>query len=312
MSLAQGSSSSGSTTAKLSPSTAATGGQRHKPCRCTGDLIGDEYRRDLTAAKDELLLCASMLAQEGSPGRSFIPQKVVIDDYEGDDEDDEDNDDEEEEEEDSNDEEEHEEDLDLDLDHYHSPARDGSGAADYGHEDEDSENYRRRRLESPCPDPIPDPIPVLPQTRSNHSKTTTSTITLPPKTNRSTTPSSPLLPPLAKPRDPPQHIFLLRMWIHSKDMADYIRQIEDFIDVMDDALHQHTFDLVKRAQKVEDMERRDRHEIEMLKAKAIFMSPHYPLTPPFDSLPLTPSPSPSHLTSASDATSVHDSASTQQ
>ncbi|KAG0378751.1 hypothetical protein BGX24_002937 [Mortierella sp. AD032] len=253
---AQGSGSSSSTTAKLSPSTTETGGQRHRPCRCTGDLIGDEYRRDLTAAKDELLLCANMLAQQDSPGRSFIPQKVIIDDYEEED-DDEEEEEAEEGEEDSSDEEEHEEDLDLDLDHYHNPEM----ATD---EDEDSENYRRRRLESPYPDPLPDPIPGLPHPQSNQSKTITSTITPPPKTKRSATSSSPSLPPLAKPKDPPQHIFMLRMWIHSKDMTDYIRQIEDFIDVMDDALHQHTFDLVKRAQKVEDMERRDRHEIEIV------------------------------------------------
>ncbi|KAF9128902.1 hypothetical protein BGW39_004632 [Mortierella sp. 14UC] len=277
---------------------------RSKPCRCRGgDLIGDEYRRDLAAAKDELLLCASILAQEGEgaggPGRSFIPQKMVFDNHDDDDEEDEDNEDDgDDENEDGEDEDEDSSNDEEGMGHSHQGI-DGSDA-DLEVEQRVRNEHDRQRFESPFPDPIPDPKP-------HQSKpTTTSTTTLPPKIHhRSTYPPLPPLPPLAKPKDPPQHIYLLRMWIHSKDMADYIRQIEDFIDVMDDALHQHTFDLVKRAQKVEDIERRDRHEIEMVKAKAVFMFP----TPPLTTLPPPPhASSSSHF--ASD--SVHDRSSSQQ
>ncbi|KAF9906096.1 hypothetical protein EC991_000963 [Linnemannia zychae] len=274
---------------------------RSKPCRCRGgDLIGDEYRRDLAAAKDELLLCAGILAQEGEgeggPGRSFIPQKMIFSGHDDDEDEDEDGEDDGDDEGEGDDDGgENSSDGDEDLDHYRHGVDDNDGDVEI--ENEDRNEHDRQRFESPFPDPIPDPKP-----HQSKSTTTTGITTLPPKIHHRST--YPPLPPLAKPKEPPQHIYLLRMWIHSKDMADYIRQIEDFIDVMDDALHQHTFDLVKRAQKVEDIERRDRHEVEMIKAKAVYMLP----TPPPTTLPPPPQlSSSSYFTSDS----VHDHSSSQ-
>ncbi|KAF9098307.1 hypothetical protein BGX29_007707 [Mortierella sp. GBA35] len=232
---------------------------RPRPCSCKGDPIGDEYRRDIAAAEEELYLCADILAEEKRdlPRRSLKPQKTNNGSSGNDNDDDEGGD---EEVDDGG------EDSFEDVHHGSSSNSNGNGdstrhlnESDGDDEDDELDEHDRQHHNH---------IHHhhhhhhLSKTRSHQKK----------RQQPSSSPSAPL-PPLGKPRDPPGHVYLLRMWLRSKDMMDYVKRVEDFIDVMDDAIRQHTFDRLKRAQRVEDNERRFQHEIEMVKARAMYMIP---------------------------------------
>ncbi|KAF9929291.1 hypothetical protein FBU30_001721 [Linnemannia zychae] len=222
------------------PTSAITRTARLKSCPCNDDPIGDAYRRDLAAAQEELFLCAEILA-EGN--RELTPRRRPVRTLQ--------------------------QQQQLTSDDLTSTSDSDSDDESY----EDLQNHDHDSNESIMTDQMDkDESDHKVPSQENYQQQQQVKLHFQPK-RRPTIPPSSAIQPLGKPKDPPVHVYLLRMWLHSEDMADYVRQMEDFIDIMDDALHWHNVDRMKRAEEVQEAERRYQHELEMVKARAMFSFP---------------------------------------
>ncbi|KAF8940834.1 hypothetical protein BGZ58_004523 [Dissophora ornata] len=77
--------------------------------------------------------------------------------------------------------------------------------------------------------------------------------------------------PLKKPTDPPDNTRLQRFWYRAKDMEEYLRMMEDYIDEVEACLKEYVTTRMRQREAVEEEQRRLRHELEVIKARAMLL-----------------------------------------
>ncbi|KAG0262653.1 hypothetical protein BG011_009960 [Mortierella polycephala] len=74
-------------------------------------------------------------------------------------------------------------------------------------------------------------------------------------------------------KDAPLNPQLQRLWYHSKELCEYIGELETFMDKTRVSLEEHARQWTKRRIEVEDSERQLRHELDVVKTRALYSFP---------------------------------------
>ncbi|KAG0362190.1 hypothetical protein BC939DRAFT_472713 [Gamsiella multidivaricata] len=75
-----------------------------------------------------------------------------------------------------------------------------------------------------------------------------------------------------KPEDPPENCHLQRLWYYAKDLADYMMAVEQYLDDLQEGLKAHVCEKMRRRERAEAEERKLKHELEIVKARALYLT----------------------------------------